>query len=59
MDGIISFFAFIFSPIQMFLQEVFVGAQSAANYVLSFLMSLFQGLLNVLMAIVDLINIRS
>lgn len=56
MNGISEFFSFILSPVTMFLSGVAVQFQSASTYVLNFFMSFLSGLMNVLQAIVDLLN---
>ena len=57
MDGIADFFSFILSPVQMFLSETVGQLQSASNYVLSFLMTFLQGVMGVIQALLQLINI--
>ena len=57
MNGISEFFAFILSPVTIFLSEVAAQFQSASSYVLTFLMSFLKGIVNVLQAIVNLLNI--
>ncbi len=57
MNGISEFFAFILSPVTTFLSEVAAQFQSASSYVLTFLMSFLKGIVNVLQAIVNLLNI--
>lgn len=48
MDGVLEFFRTILSPITNFLGEVFTTLQISTAYVLEFLASFLQGIVNVL-----------